>query len=132
MVQTIFSGLHDISCDIESTGAGEGINGKPPGPQLPIALEELTRIWDGTLDGTPGFEVFKYVSTDACITDCSIVLCGTEMCNGLGHCFYYVHGCVPFKWMYAWSADGCNGAYRHPNEEGHQLVADYVEMLTMG
>ena len=95
MVQTIFSGLHDLSRGINSTGAGEGLNGKPLGPRLTVAFAEFARIWDGVLDGTPGFQAFGYVSTDACITDCSITFCGTDgMCSDPDHYFYYIPGCV--------------------------------------
>ena len=95
MVQTIFSGLHDLSRGINSTGAGEGLNGKPLGPRLTVAFAEFARIWDGVLDGTPGFEAFGYVSTDACVTDCSITFCGTDgMCSDPDHYFYYIPGCV--------------------------------------
>ncbi|KAI1782982.1 hypothetical protein LXA43DRAFT_1103129 [Ganoderma leucocontextum] len=108
MVQTIFSGLHDLSRGINSTGQGEGLDGKPLGPVLTVAFAEFARIWDGVLDGTPGFEAFGYVSTDACITDCSSTFCGTDgMCDDPDHFFYYIPG--------------------HPNKEGHQIMADYVE-----
>ncbi|EJF57074.1 hypothetical protein DICSQDRAFT_112285 [Dichomitus squalens LYAD-421 SS1] len=107
MVQTIFSGLSDLNRGINSTGNGEGLNGKPPGPALKVAFAEFARIWDGVLDGSPGFEAFGYTSTDACIVDCSDTFCSTDgMCDDPDHYFYYIPG--------------------HPNKEGHVLMAEYV------
>ena len=68
MVQTVFSGLNDLRRGINSTGQGEGIDGKPPGPELNVAFVEFSRIWDGVLGPDPGYAAFGYISTDACIT----------------------------------------------------------------
>ncbi|RDX52276.1 hypothetical protein OH76DRAFT_1480868 [Lentinus brumalis] len=77
-VQTVFFGLHDLHLGINSTGHGET---EGAGPQLNVAFAEFSRIWGGVLGADPGFEVFGYVSTDAC-TDCSDVFCSTEgMCD---------------------------------------------------
>ncbi|KAI0767759.1 hypothetical protein C8Q74DRAFT_1282217 [Fomes fomentarius] len=104
-VQTIFSGLHDLHLGINSTGHGEA---EGEGPKLNVAFAELARIWDGVLGTDPGFEAFGYVSTDACITDCSIQLCSTDgMCDDPDHFFYYIPG--------------------HPSKEGMRIMADYVE-----
>ena len=91
MVQTVFSGLHDLHRGINSTGQGEGLDGKPPGPELNVAFVEFSRIWDGVLGPDPGYAAFGYVSTDACIVDCSIVFCSTDgMCDDPEHYFYYI------------------------------------------
>ncbi|KAI0703906.1 hypothetical protein C8T65DRAFT_654606 [Cerioporus squamosus] len=104
-VQTVFSGLHDLHLGINSTGHGEAAG---EGPALKVAFAEFSRIWDGVLGADPGFEAFGYVSTDACITDCSDVFCSTEgMCDDPEHFFQYIPG--------------------HPSKEGHRIMADYVE-----
>ncbi|PIL28607.1 hypothetical protein GSI_08649 [Ganoderma sinense ZZ0214-1] len=95
VMDMILLGLHDLSRGVNCTGAGEGVDGKPRGPALTVAFAEFARIWDGVFDGSPGFEPFGYVSTDACITDCSITFCGTdEICDDPDHCFYYIPGLV--------------------------------------
>ncbi|TBU25767.1 hypothetical protein BD311DRAFT_763818 [Dichomitus squalens] len=110
MVQTMFSGLYDLSRGINSTGHGEGMDGKPPGPALKVAFAEFSRIWDGVLGADPGYEAFGYVSTDACIVDCSIVFCSTDgMCDDPDHYFYYIPS--------------------HPSKEGMRIMADYVEQV---
>ncbi|TFK82714.1 carbohydrate esterase family 16 protein [Polyporus arcularius HHB13444] len=102
-VQTVFSGLHELHLGINSTGHGEGA-----GPRLQVAFAAFSRIWDGVLGADPGFAAFGYVSTDACITDCSDVFCSTEgMCDDPEHFFQYIPG--------------------HPSKEGHRIMADYVE-----
>ena len=89
-VQTVFSGLHDLHRGLNSTGNGEG---EGEGPELNVAFAEFSRIWDGVLGAGPGFEAFGYVSTDACIVNCSIELCTTEgMCDDPEHFFYYIPG----------------------------------------
>ena len=86
MVQTVFSGLHDLHLGKNSTGQGAG-------PKLNVAFAEFARIWDGVLGADPGFAAFGYVSTDACIVNCSIELCTTEgMCDDPEHFFYYIPG----------------------------------------
>ena len=91
-VQTIFSGLHDLHRGINSTGKGEAAGA---GPKLNVAFAEFSRIWDGVLGPDPGFAAFGYVSTDACIVDCSDTFCSTEgMCDDPDHYFYYIPGCV--------------------------------------
>ena len=103
MVQTIFSGLSDLHRGINSTGNGEGLNGNPPGPKLKVAFAEFARIWDGVLDGPPGYQAFGYVSTDACIVDCSDTFCSTDgMCDDPDHYFYYIPGCVRFWLVRSW------------------------------
>ena len=85
-VQTVFSGLHELHGGVNSTGHGEG-------PKLNVAFAEFSRIWDGVLGADPGFEAFGYVSTDACITDCSDTFCSTEgMCGDPERFFYYIPG----------------------------------------
>ncbi|KAI0365404.1 hypothetical protein BV20DRAFT_954326 [Pilatotrama ljubarskyi] len=97
-VQTIFSGLHDLRANSSAVSGG----------QLNFAFAEFSRIWDGVLGPDPGFEAFGYVSTDACIVDCSIQECTTNgMCDDPDHYFYYIPG--------------------HPSKEGHRIMADYVE-----
>ena len=87
-VQTIFSGLNDLHQGINSTG-----DGSSDGPKLRVAFVEFARIWDGVLDGPPGYAAFGYVSTDACITDCSSTFCSTDgMCDDPDHYFYYIPG----------------------------------------
>ncbi|KAI0767761.1 hypothetical protein C8Q74DRAFT_1318276 [Fomes fomentarius] len=104
-VQTIFSGLHDFHLGINSTGAGEAAG---EGPKLNVAFAEFSRIWDGALGEDPGYEAFGYVSTNACIVDCSIEFCGTDgMCDDPDHYFYYIPN--------------------HPSKEGMRIMADYVE-----
>ncbi|KAI0752437.1 hypothetical protein C8Q80DRAFT_1145938 [Daedaleopsis nitida] len=104
-VQTIFSGLHDLHLGKNSTGHDEPAGA---GPKLNVAFAAFSRIWDGVLGADPGFEVFGYVSTDACITDCSSAPCQTDgMCDDPDHFFQYIPG--------------------HPSKEGMRLMADYVE-----
>ena len=99
-VQTVFSGLHDLHRGVNSTGHDEGEGGgegeserQMHGPKLNVAFAEFSRIWDGLLGADPGFEAFGYVSTDACITDCSDTFCSTEgMCGDPERFFYYIPG----------------------------------------
>ncbi len=85
-VQTIYSGLYDFHRGVNSTGRGER-----KGPKLNVAFAQFSRIWDAVLGPDPGYEAFGYVSTDACIVDCSIKFCSTEgMCNDPEHYFYYI------------------------------------------
>ena len=87
-VQTIFSGLGALREGKNSTdGDGE------EGPRLNVAFAEFARIWDGVLGSDPGYAAFGYVSTDACITNCSSTFCSTDgMCNDPDHYFYYIPG----------------------------------------
>ncbi|KAI0752416.1 hypothetical protein C8Q80DRAFT_1097312 [Daedaleopsis nitida] len=104
-VQTVFSGLHDLHLGTNSTGHNEAAG---DGPKLNVAFAEFSRIWDGVLGPDPGFQAFGYVSTDACIVDCSIEFCGTDgMCDDPDHYFYYIPS--------------------HPSKEGMRIMADYVE-----
>ncbi|KAI0708321.1 hypothetical protein C8Q76DRAFT_627053 [Earliella scabrosa] len=104
-VQTVFSGLHDLHLGTNSTGQGEA---EGEGPKLDVAFVQFSRIWDGVLGEDPGFEAFGYVSTDACIVNCSVELCTTEgMCEDPEHFFYYIPG--------------------HPSKEGMRIMADYME-----
>ncbi|KAJ8473056.1 hypothetical protein ONZ51_g8100 [Trametes cubensis] len=99
MVQTIFSGLAALRANASA------ITGGPP---LNFAFAEFSRIWDGVLGTDPGYAAFGYVSTDACIVDCTIQECTTNgMCDDPDHYFYYIPG--------------------HPSKEGHRIMADYVE-----
>ncbi|KAI0703893.1 hypothetical protein C8T65DRAFT_654550 [Cerioporus squamosus] len=102
-VQTIYSGLYDFHRGVNSTG-----HGAREGPKLNVAFVQFSRIWDGVLGPDPGYEAFGYVSTDACITDCSIKFCSTDgMCDDPEHHFYYIPN--------------------HPSKEGMRIMADYVE-----
>ncbi|KAI0649681.1 hypothetical protein C8Q79DRAFT_900650 [Trametes meyenii] len=95
-VQSLFSGLHDLRANASSSA------------RLNFAFAEFSRIWDGVLGADPGFKAFGYVSTDACVVNCSIQECTTDgMCDDPEHYFYYIGG--------------------HPSEEGHRIMADYVE-----
>ena len=65
--------------------------GEGEGPKLDVAFAQFSRIWDGALGADPGYAAFGYVSTDACIVDCSIEFCSTEgMCDDPDHYFYYI------------------------------------------
>ena len=87
-VQTVYSGLYDFHRGINSTGRDEG---EGEGPKLDVAFAQFSRIWDGALGADPGYAAFGYVSTDACIVDCSIEFCSTEgMCDDPDHYFYYI------------------------------------------
>ena len=87
-MQTIFSGLNDFRQGLNTTGDGSN-----DGPKLRVAFAEFARVWDGVLDGPPGYAAFGYVSTDACITDCSSTFCSTDgMCDDPDHYFYYIPG----------------------------------------
>ncbi|KAL7284835.1 hypothetical protein ACG7TL_002148 [Trametes sanguinea] len=98
MVQTIFSGLAELRANASASS----------NTTLNFAFAEFARIWDGVLDGNPGYEAFGYVSTDACIVDCTDTECTTDgMCDDPDHYFYYIPG--------------------HPSKEGHRIMADYVE-----
>ncbi|KAI9068171.1 carbohydrate esterase family 16 protein [Trametes sanguinea] len=98
MVQTIFSGLAELRANASAASNAT----------LHFAFAEFARIWDGVLDGDPGYEAFGYVSTDACIVDCTDTECTTDgMCDDPDHYFYYIPG--------------------HPSKEGHRIMADYVE-----
>ncbi|KAI0634479.1 hypothetical protein C8Q77DRAFT_1055451 [Trametes polyzona] len=100
-VQTVFDGLHALRTN-ESIACG-GVGGP-----LNFAFAEFSRIWDGVLGPDPGYEAFGYVSTDACIVNCSLTECTTDgMCDDPEHYFYYISG--------------------HPSKEGHRIMADYVE-----
>ncbi len=82
--QTIYDGLADFHL----------------GPkQLNVAYVDFSTIWDGALDGVPGYEAFGYVSSDAC-TSCS------EDCNEYGWCKDPDHY---FQWF-----GGCVLEHRHP------------------
>ncbi|KAH9846716.1 hypothetical protein C2E23DRAFT_872225 [Lenzites betulinus] len=99
-VQTVFSGLHDLRANSTLARSAHG--------PLKFAFAEFSRIWDGVLGSDPGFKAFGYVSTDACIVDCSLTECTTDgMCDDPEHYFYYISG--------------------HPSKEGHRIMADYVE-----
>ncbi|RPD60549.1 hypothetical protein L226DRAFT_604420 [Lentinus tigrinus ALCF2SS1-7] len=107
-VQTIYSGLHDLRHGIDGTGRGEGPNSDTGGHVVDVAFVQFSRIWDGVLGADPGYAAFGYVSTDACIVDCSVVFCSTEgMCDDPEHYFYYIPS--------------------HPSKEGMRIMADYVE-----
>ncbi|CDO76317.1 Carbohydrate Esterase Family 16 protein [Trametes cinnabarina] len=98
MVQTIFSGLAELRANASASSK----------TKLNFAFAEFARIWDGVLDGDPGYKAFGYVSTDACIVDCTIEECTTDdMCDDPDHYFYYIPG--------------------HPSKEGHRIMADYVQ-----
>ncbi|OSC99273.1 carbohydrate esterase family 16 protein [Trametes coccinea BRFM310] len=98
MVQTIFYGLAELRANASASS----------NTTLNFAFAEFARIWDGVLDGNPGYEAFGYVSTDACIVDCTDTECTTDgMCDDPDHYFYYIPG--------------------HPSKEGHRIMADYVE-----
>ena len=88
-VQTIFSGLHDLHRGINSTGDGSN-----DGPKLRVAFSEFARIWDGVLDGPPGYAAFGYVSDGQCIS-CSPSCSTVGMCDDPDHTFYYIPGCAP-------------------------------------
>ncbi|OJT04615.1 hypothetical protein TRAPUB_4680 [Trametes pubescens] len=107
-VQSVFAGLHALRANATSTSMhSEDEEGKGTGA-LRVAFAEFARIWDGVLGAAPGYEAFGYVSTDACIVDCSLTECTTEgMCDDPEHYFYYIDG--------------------HPSKEGHRIMADYVE-----
>ncbi|KAI8996637.1 hypothetical protein BD414DRAFT_409262 [Trametes punicea] len=115
MVQTIFSGLADLRANFTlpdsspaSASASASVPAQDDGPRLNFAFAEFARIWDGVLGPDPGYAAFGYVSTDACIVDCSIEACTTDgMCDDPDHYFYYIPG--------------------HPSKEGHRIMADYVE-----
>ncbi|KAH9934464.1 uncharacterized protein BXZ73DRAFT_76952 [Epithele typhae] len=97
-VQTIFSGLGDLHAGTNSTGTGS------EGPKLNVAFAEFARIWDGVLDGPPGYAAFGYVSTGACIISSTV-----GECDDPDHYFYYISG--------------------HPSKEGHRIMADYVQQV---
>ncbi|KAL1948214.1 hypothetical protein VTO73DRAFT_12289 [Trametes versicolor] len=117
-VQSVFSGLHALRANSStsaststststSTGGEDGGKGEGKG-RIQVAFAEFARIWDGVLGADPGFAAFGYVSTDACIVDCSLTRCTTDgMCDDPEHYFYYIDG--------------------HPSKEGHRIMADYVE-----
>ena len=92
MVQTV-SDRHDLAHKINCPrGRGFGWACSQAGAGGPsVAFEEFARIWDGVLDGTPGFEAFGYVSTDACIS-CSPSCSTVGMCADPDHTFYYIPG----------------------------------------
>ena len=91
-VQTIFSGLYDLSRGINSTGKGEGIDGKPAGLKLTFAFAEFARIWDGVLDGPPGYQAFGYMTTDSYLDDCDNGASTAPECASPDHYFYYIDG----------------------------------------
>ncbi len=82
MLQTaIFSSLYDLPRDVKSTEQGPDpereVARRAGADAMTVAFEELARIWDGVLDGTPGSTAFGYVlNTDARIADCSITFYG--------------------------------------------------------
>lgn len=92
-VQSVFSGLHDLSANSSASASTEGGLRAKDTPPVKVAFAEFARIWDGVLGADPGFEAFGYVSTDACIVDCSLTRCTTDgMCDDPEHYFYYIDG----------------------------------------
>ncbi|KAH9934521.1 uncharacterized protein BXZ73DRAFT_100711 [Epithele typhae] len=120
-VQTVFSGLRDLHDGINSTTPFTPSSPPPVldaqrplqagvvrGPRLNVAFASLSRIWDGVLGPDPGYEAFGYRSTDACITQCSLLFCSVEgMCDDPEHYFSYIPS--------------------HPSKEGMRIMADYVK-----
>ncbi|KII86154.1 carbohydrate esterase family 16 protein [Plicaturopsis crispa FD-325 SS-3] len=86
--QSIFDGLHAFHTNAS---------------RLDVAFADFARIWDGVLDGPPGYEAFGYTSTDNCVQGATI----DPECDDPEHYFYWIP--------------------RHPSKETHRIMADYVE-----
>ncbi|EMD36670.1 carbohydrate esterase family 16 protein [Gelatoporia subvermispora B] len=93
--QSIYSGLAQYH---------DGTNISAP---INWAFANFAHIWDGVLDGPPGYRAFGYTNTSACTTcnddGCTMV----GMCDDAEHYFYWIPG--------------------HPSKEGMRIMADYVE-----
>ncbi|KAK0226048.1 hypothetical protein IW262DRAFT_1359418 [Armillaria fumosa] len=93
--QTIYNGLSDFH-----TGSDK----------LNVAYVDFSRIWDGVLGATPGYQAFGYTSTNDCV-DCSGNCDANGWCLDPAHYFYWISG--------------------HPSNETMRIMADYVhEVLT--
>ncbi|KAI0314311.1 hypothetical protein OF83DRAFT_1064051 [Amylostereum chailletii] len=73
--------------------------------RLNVAYGDFSHIWDGVLDGPPGYEAFGYTSTDSCVQGGTI----DPECDDPEHYFYWIPG--------------------HPSKETHRIMADWVEEL---
>lgn len=81
--QKIFEGLHSFH---EGTANGTAA-------KLNVAFADFSRIWDGVLGSTPGFEAFGYVSTESCLSCDDEAACTMDgMCDDPEHYFYWIVG----------------------------------------
>ncbi|KAK0461141.1 carbohydrate esterase family 16 protein [Desarmillaria tabescens] len=93
--QTIYNGLSDFHIGSD---------------KLNVAYVDFSRIWDGVLGTTPGYEAFGYTSTNDCV-DCSENCDANGWCLDPAHYFYWISG--------------------HPSNETMRIMADYVhDVLT--
>jgi len=86
--QSVFSRLHALH-------TRHGVN---------VGYVDFKTIWNGVLNGPPGFEAFGYTSSDSCLpTENSLV----GECSDPEHFFYWIP--------------------EHPSKETHRIMADYIE-----
>jgi hypothetical protein len=64
-----------------------GVNLSAP---LNVAYGDFSHIWDGVLDGLPGFEAFGYTNTSACVQGSTLA----SECDDPEHYFYWIPGSV--------------------------------------
>ncbi|KAJ3798680.1 carbohydrate esterase family 16 protein [Lentinula aff. detonsa] len=91
---SLFSQLYEVSNDLDY--------------DLSFAFVDFKTLWDGVLNGSPGYEAFGYTNAGACLTNDNSM---TVECDDPNHTFYWIPG--------------------NPSAATHSIMAEYVqEVLT--
>ncbi|KAF5349323.1 hypothetical protein D9758_011796 [Tetrapyrgos nigripes] len=73
---------------------------------LNVGYVDFAPIWDGVLNGNPGYQAFGYSSPDQC-TSCQADCNEFGWCKDGDHHFYWIDG--------------------HPSKQTHRIMADFVD-----
>ncbi|KAJ3739788.1 carbohydrate esterase family 16 protein [Lentinula detonsa] len=91
---SLFSQLYEVSNDLDY--------------DLSFAFVDFKTLWDGVLNGSPGYEAFGYTNAGACLANDNSM---TVECDDPNHTFYWIPG--------------------NPSAATHSIMAEYVqEVLT--
>ncbi|KAI0032535.1 carbohydrate esterase family 16 protein [Vararia minispora EC-137] len=102
-------GTHTATGEAWKQAVFDGLSAFHAGKNVPaplnVAYGDFSHIWDGVLDGPPGYKAFGYKNTSSCVQGSTL----DGECDDPTHYFYWIPG--------------------HPSKETHRIMADYVEEL---
>lgn len=118
-------GTETASGDAFKQSVFSGLNALHNQQGLAVGYVDFKTIWDGVLNGPPGFAAFGYTSPGTCLVNDSSTV---GDCSDPEHTFYWIDGCVFSLFGFGpGEHDSEYGFRRHPSKETHRIMADYAE-----